>query len=969
MALCALVALALSGALLAWRLHSAPLTLPDVARDWLTTRLQPPSGNLTIDSAALYWPRVGGPLYVQVGGLNLAQTEGRTLHLPDMGLALSLSPLVLGQIRARGLVLTDPEVTLVASRSGVLALELGGEGGAAAIAIPKGDWDLTTLRESLPPALRRLDYVQIRGGRVEARYADGAREIMWTAPLLDARLARSERGLVLEAETTSVPHAKIQAAWEASTGKARAGVEASGLSPAALWVAWPGLPRPAVPLPPLSLKARLAWHPEEKRAALEVFNVTDGDVTVRVSGTLAQQGAGGWGGYVEGQLDALEQARLAEAWPHALRYGPAWEWLGQNLSQGTFKDITARTDVSIGPEGLRATGATAEFAFTDMTADYRAPLAPVEGANGTGRLDARAQTLTLDMTEGARVGGLTLGPAHLAVDHILTVGVGRARFSTPLAGALSALGRYLVPEPINAGRYVPLDPSALVGNVALDIVLDLPTQPGARVEGIDVVASGKVTEASIPNAVGRADLTQAALDVTLKDWLLTLKGQGHLANAPVVFTREAALQPAAVKAAGFAIRTKTDLTLSEELRAALRLDLEPYVTVPARLEVTETRAQDKSGRAEVTADLAPSGLAIPPLGYAKPPGAPASATLSAHFAPGGVLSEVRDLSVAGPDLSLKGVRMVFVEDGQHLEALTAPDAVVGQTMASLTYKAAVGGRHTLTLEGHVVDATTFLSGAPSSEQAAPEDSPLDITLSAQTLITGPGRALGPISLAAAREASGRLSRLGMRAETRPGTLEINYSKGTLTLTATNAGAALATFGYAGVTGGTARIEGNADPTGTVRGNALMEAFTARRAPVLAKLLGAMSLTGLLNALNGKGLAFSRLETDFTWAWRPGGALLSLSDGRSSGNALGLTFGGTHNRATDALDLTGTVVLLSGLSGLVGKIPVIGTIVTGGGSGVFAATYTIRGSLAAPEVSVNPLSVLAPGVLRQILFQP
>ena len=55
-----------------------------------------------------------------------------------------------------------------------------------------------------------------------------------------------------------------------------------------------------------------------------------------------------------------------------------------------------------------------------------------------------------------------------------------------------------------------------------------------------------------------------------------------------------------------------------------------------------------------------------------------------------------------------------------------------------------------------------------------------------------------------------------------------------------------------------------------------------------------------------------------------------------------------------------------INSAVGRIPLIGDLLVGDeGSGVFAATYRLRGPLDDPEVSVNPLAALAPGFLRNI----
>ncbi len=52
--------------------------------------------------------------------------------------------------------------------------------------------------------------------------------------------------------------------------------------------------------------------------------------------------------------------------------------------------------------------------------------------------------------------------------------------------------------------------------------------------------------------------------------------------------------------------------------------------------------------------------------------------------------------------------------------------------------------------------------------------------------------------------------------------------------------------------------------------------------------------------------------------------------------------------------------------VLGKIPVVGKVFSGKeGGGLFAATYGVKGTYDNPEISFNPLSVLAPGFLRDV----
>ncbi|MBV8778581.1 MAG: AsmA-like C-terminal domain-containing protein, partial [Alphaproteobacteria bacterium] len=88
-----------------------------------------------------------------------------------------------------------------------------------------------------------------------------------------------------------------------------------------------------------------------------------------------------------------------------------------------------------------------------------------------------------------------------------------------------------------------------------------------------------------------------------------------------------------------------------------------------------------------------------------------------------------------------------------------------------------------------------------------------------------------------------------------------------------------------------------------------------------------------------------------------------------GGAIGVTSNGVVDLGRDQLDLQGTIVPAYALNSIIGNIPVIGSLLLGGeGQGLFAANYRVTGSAADPQVSVNPLSALAPGFLRR-LFQP
>jgi hypothetical protein len=109
--------------------------------------------------------------------------------------------------------------------------------------------------------------------------------------------------------------------------------------------------------------------------------------------------------------------------------------------------------------------------------------------------------------------------------------------------------------------------------------------------------------------------------------------------------------------------------------------------------------------------------------------------------------------------------------------------------------------------------------------------------------------------------------------------------------------------------------------------------------------------------------FSRLQAGFTWA----GGRLSLREGVMSGPEVGLVFEGFIDFARDRVDVSGSYVPAYGLNSLLSNIPLLNVFITGGQhEGVFALNYRVMGQIAAPAVTVNPLSAIAPGILRKIM---
>ena len=140
----------------------------------------------------------------------------------------------------------------------------------------------------------------------------------------------------------------------------------------------------------------------------------------------------------------------------------------------------------------------------------------------------------------------------------------------------------------------------------------------------------------------------------------------------------------------------------------------------------------------------------------------------------------------------------------------------------------------------------------------------------------------------------------------------------------------------------------------------------RNAPFLTQILSLASLRGLADTLSGEGVLFSRIDVPLTVA----GDRYVVTGAKAQGPALGLTANGFVEPKDGKIEFDGVLVPSFGMNSALKPIPIIGDLIVGrDGEGVFSLTYAIRGTMEKANVSVNPLSALAPGVIRRIFENP
>ena len=192
--------------------------------------------------------------------------------------------------------------------------------------------------------------------------------------------------------------------------------------------------------------------------------------------------------------------------------------------------------------------------------------------------------------------------------------------------------------------------------------------------------------------------------------------------------------------------------------------------------------------------------------------------------------------------------------------------------------------------------------------------------------------------------------------------------GTLELTTGDAGALarLANI-YRHMEGGLLNVRLKAGADGSWRGPVDVRKFKLTGEEKLRSMVstpaGGRSLNEAVRSeIDTSSMHFSR---GFAFVVAKGGTL-RVENGVVRGEAVGATFQGTVRDASDRMELTGTFMPAYGLNRLFAELPLIGFILGNGSDrGLIGITFKLSGPFDRPGLVVNPLSIIAPGVFRNI----
>jgi len=732
------------------------------------------------------------------------------------------------------------------------------------------------------------------------------------------------------------------------------------------------------------LSTKINHNPITDIATIENLSLKINNQTnVKITGDLVNaQDIESVSGTLNLSVQNLPQSYFKKYWPQSASDNGAYRWLVEKINGGTFNnlnitsvfDLAATTRADENPLPPQLISVKGDMIYDGLNIKYHPEMAIANNVSGAGTYDDIELTLNVDKAD---IGGMVTKDATLHFDDLITKGNGLGKLNFPVISDAQNVFDYIAGEPITAFKKTDFKPKNTKGDVDAIIDLEIPLLKDLPVEDIKVTVKGTVNNANIPNAVKGLTLSGGPYDIFATTEEIKVKGVGQLSGKPI--TLEWHEYFSAKPDRDYVSKVVASVTANDKIRRAFTNDFADYFRGDTNGDVTYIKSSNnRDATIDLKLDTTATNIIVPSLGVDKKSGQTSSATANVNLR-NGDLTAVKNLKIKGRGFSIDKGDLSFRNVGA--EPLITKGTLNNIAFNENRINVAMAEQNQVlktTVTGKFLDARPILSrnksdgdGQDNTGRAREYGVTVDEMRTADEYTVKSPEAYIRLDRTGRAEQFEMDAKLGE--DGKYGDLYVRYtpevSDGlTLRVESNNAGETLRAFDlYPHINGGELQIAGV--PTaggrfGDVRGKARIDNFDVANAPILLRLVNALSFQNFLRA--GK-LTFARLESDFEWTLGEKGDVYQIRNGTTSGASVALTFDGFVDTATDNMEITGTAAPLSELNNFVGKIPLIGQILTGGDA-LLAATYSVKGNPSDPSVAVNPLSILTPGIIRKMLFE-
>ncbi len=663
------------------------------------------------------------------------------------------------------------------------------------------------------------------------------------------------------------------------------------------------------------------------------------------------------------EIDKAPVAVLKQVWPIFIAPS-ARGWTLKNLHDGEIRNARIATSIPNGVLGNLRKGATmqehemvADFDVVNSSFKAFGEFPDIEGADLRGKVRGISFQANLDRGKAvSKYGGaVQLEKARFKIDDFRFPGP-KADISLTAKGKADDVGEIANRKPVRALSYAKIEPRGLSGDVLASVAVSLPLRPKLGADDVDWKAGLGLTKFSSPNPIDGRKVDDATAEISITPEAMTIDGKGKIdgieadIDMQVPFKGNAKSRTLAVK-----------LVLDDKDLKKIGIDFGEFLTGPMSVEIDQDASSAKRGDL-YKVDLSRAEINLDFIGWKKSKGVAASARMRLITTSKG--SQVRDFSIAGDGFGAQGTADISKAGDITRLNLTKLALKKGDNIA---VKAVLSAKRSydIKVDGKSFDARSLIhviTDRPNSAADANYRYKVKATIGEVTgYIAEKIRGFSmDVSLRGPR-----VLKLTVSGITKNANAPFNIRYGAISgrgdvLTGKGPdGGAIARFAniYYRSFGGAFTITGQRPPgVKALTGKFRMNRFALVDEPALSGLGGNVTQ-------NGKpAVKFNVLKINFTEQDQK----LRVDKGLLSGDNIGGTYEGVLNRKTKEVDFTGTYVPIYVLNNFFSKIPIVGQVLGNGKrEGLIGVTFKVKGTIGKPKVTINPLSALAPGFLRQL----
>ena len=441
-----------------------------------------------------------------------------------------------------------------------------------------------------------------------------------------------------------------------------------------------------------------------------------------------------------------------------------------------------------------------------------------------------------------------------------------------------------------------------------------------------------------------------------------LVGQGKLDGIDVKIAATLPIKPGNDEKRDIAISG----TLGSKDLKTLAPGVSAFVQGSIGIEYKQTAADDQT----IKLDLANTALTVPWIGWSKGSGIPAKASFSVQTTDG--ITQIDDLTFSGDGFGLAG-KLELGKQGLNSATFSSVKFSASDNFALSLKKKNEDYRVSVT--GKSMDLRPILAKLKNQPAGSNNDTSNLLVNADLDRATGfQNETISNLKLEYGSN-SGSLTRLSVTGVSGSGqaivaNLAADGDGKSVQLTAGDAGA-LARFGdiYKNMQNGLMNMRLKQRAPGSWVGNIDIRKFQLLNEDRLQSIVstpagedGKSLNEAVKQDIDVRSEKFSRGFASLVIK----NGVIQIDNGVVRGEQVGATFQGTVRDANGKTDMTGTFMPAYGLNRLFAELPVIGLILGNGRDrGLLGITFKLSGPFEKPELTINPLSLIAPGVFRSI----